>query len=75
MSDILTKNEFKAIFGKKLSMIMKAKGLTEAELAERTGLTQPQLSDYISGKRIPSYYIIDRIARALDCSTDEFRYI
>lgn len=73
--NVLTKDEFKKEFSMRLYKKMFRKGLTEAELAERTGLTQPQLSDYMSGKKIPGFYIIDKIARALECSTDEFRYI
>lgn len=70
----LTKDEFKKEFGMRLYKKMFRKGLTEAELAERTGTTHQQISEYVVGKKIPGFYIIDKIAKALDCSADEFRY-
>lgn len=70
----LTKDEFKKEFGMRLYKKMYRKGLTEAELAERTGLTQQQLSEYIVGKKIPGLYIADRIAKALNCPVDDLVY-
>lgn len=61
-------------FGNRLYNVMARKGVTQNELSERIGIAQPTISAYISGRMNPSFYIVDKIAKALDCSTDEFRY-
>ena len=40
-----------------------------------TGLTQPNISQYMNGTKTPSFFTVDKIARALNCSTDDFRCI
>jgi transcriptional regulator with XRE-family HTH domain len=51
------------------------KGVTQSDLSFATGIAQPTLSGYINGKHEPGLYAIDKIAKALGCSVDEFRYI
>ena len=45
-------------------------GLTQAELAERAGMTQPQLSRLESGGAIPTVPLLTRLAAALDAELD-----
>lgn len=45
-------------------------GLTQAELAARTGMTQPQLSRLESGGATPTVPLLARLARALDAELD-----
>lgn len=71
----LSEEDCKIEFGNRLRKIMALKGINQIELAERTGITQPALSNYMYGKTNPNFYAVDRIAKALDCSVDEFRYI
>ena len=71
----LTEDECRKEFGHRLAKIMWRKNISQVELAQRSGITQSQLSNYITGKTSPSFYNVDKIARALDCSTDELRYI
>ena len=70
----LTEEEYKKEFGLRLQQIMLRKCVTQLELSERTGIPQPMLSNYMIGKTSPSFYKVDMIAKALDCSIDEFRY-
>lgn len=70
----LTEEECKKEFGIRLLNIMRRNGVTQSELSERTGLSQPRLSNYITGKVAPTLYTLDKIAKALHCSVDEFRY-
>ena len=70
----LTEEECKKEFGIRLLNIMRRNGVTQSELSERTGLSQPRLSNYIAGKVAPTLYTLDKIAKALHCSVDEFRY-
>lgn len=71
----LTKEEFQNEFGINLYNMLWNKGYTEKTLAKELGISQVMVSRYISGKVVPSFYIVDKIAKVLDCSTDDFRYI
>ena len=71
----MSEEQFKREFGYRLKRIMFEKGVTQDDLSEKTGIAQETLSRYICGKNVPSFYKIDKIAKALDCSVDEFRYI
>ena len=62
-------------FGRRLRKRMVRKGLTQQELADEVGISQVMLSNYITGRSMPGFYIVDKIARALDCSVDDFRYV
>lgn len=58
------KKEFREILRKKLT----ERGWTQKEFAKRAGLTQGQLSHYLSGYRFPESAVMLRIAKALDVS-------
>lgn len=71
----MSESQCKKEFGIRLRKLMRIKHITQSELAELTGIPQQMISDYVNGKRSPSFYKVDLIAKALDCSTDELRYI
>ncbi len=61
-----------ASFGKRLARIRKACGLTQAELAERVGLSRRMLAYYeAQSQHIPSASILPALAKALKCSSDQ----
>lgn len=70
----LTKEDFCQEFGYRLRKILYRTGLTQIELSEKIGIDQAQISRYINGKSIPDFYIINKIAKALGCPIDDFRY-
>lgn len=70
----LTEEECREEFGIRLYRLMYDKGITQSELSEITGITQSNISNYITGRKTPSFYTVDKIARALDCSIEELRY-
>lgn len=74
-SNDLTEEQFKREFGQRLYRELLKRNISQLELAERTGIPQPQLSNYIRGKNIPSFYNIDKISKALGCKLDELRYV
>lgn len=74
-SGSLTKDECNREFGERLLRILRRKCVTQSELSEKTGLTQAQISNYINGRNAPSFYVVDKIAKALNCSIEYFRYI
>ena len=70
----MSKTEFLNEFGFRLRKKLKCAGITQSELCDIVGIPQPQLSNYINGKTVPSFYNVDKIAKALNCSVEEFRY-
>ena len=50
---------------------MKEKGFTQKNIAERTGLKQEQISTYITGKVIPSFYIFYKLSTVLECDMQD----
>ena len=61
-------------FRKRVDKILIVRGMTRNDLASKTGIHPVQLSKYLNGKTVPSFIIVDKIARALDCPVDELRY-
>ena len=70
----LTEEECRKEFGIRLSRLMRRKGIMQSELSELTGITQASISQYINGRKSPSFYTVDKIARALNCSIEDLRY-
>lgn len=74
-SNSMTEDECRREFGIRLEKIMNRKRITQEELSYKTGISQGMISNYITGRNSPSFYNVDKIAKALGCSVDEFRYI
>lgn len=72
--DALTEDIFRNEFGRRLGKLMYRKGFTQQDLAEQTGIHQVIISGYITGKHTPSFYNVCKLAKALECSMDEFKY-
>ena len=71
----MNEQDFRYEFGKRLRTIMKRLGVTQTLLAEKSGTNQVSINNYLSGKSTPSFYVVDKIARVLHCSTEDFRYL
>lgn len=74
-SNNMTFDECQHEFSIRLKNIMYQKTISQSELAKITGIPQSIISRYVSGTTLPSFYNADKIAKALDCSLDDFRYI
>lgn len=59
-------------FGKRLREVLKAKGITQKELARRMETKPSNINQYIMNKRKPKPSQIKRIANALEVSEDIF---
>ena len=57
--------------GSNIQMILKQRGMTRRELAERTGLTEVAIGRYINGEREPKAVTLSAIAMELGVSMDE----
>lgn len=73
-SSEMTEEEFRREFGFRLRRIMEYKGVIQSELYERTGIPQCHISEYINGKRTPSSYTLNKLAKGLNCNIDDFIY-
>ena len=69
--DDINDDEFRKIFANNLTEIMQLRGIGQAVLAERTGLSSAMISKYIHEKSTPTMVNVKRIARALNCHPDE----
>lgn len=73
--DSMTSEQYQKEVGRRISEVMFRKNVTQQQLSEKTGIAQPQLSRYISGKTMPNFMALDKITRALRMSLDELRHI
>lgn len=52
-------------FGKRLKSLLKALGMNQTELAQKTGLTQAAVSQLLAGIRDPSLHTIVKILKVI----------
>ena len=57
------------VFSKKLKTILELKKLKPSEFSRITGIPKSGISQYLSGKIVPKYQNLDKIAKALNVST------
>ncbi len=57
-------------FGNNLKTLRTKNDMTQAQLAQKLGLTKSVISAYETGLRLPSYDILINVARIYNVSTD-----
>ena len=57
-------------FGIRVAKLRAAKGLSQAQLAERIGITKSMVSAYENSIRMPSYPVLIKIAGVFNVSVD-----
>ena len=67
----MTELEWMRIFGDNLVSILNEYGMTQRELADRAGLSESTISQYIHKQKMPSLRAAINIAYALDIPIDE----
>lgn len=72
--DHMTEQQCRHELGMRLKRLMYRRGVTQKQLAEKTGISEIAISNYINEKQTPSFYNVDRIAKVLQCSIDDLRY-
>lgn len=55
----------------KLNVVLNASGLTRDEISQRTGISKAALSNYFSGRRIPSGDKLHKLAKVLKCPVQD----
>ena len=70
----MSEEECRREFGEGLRIVLREKNMTVLELANITGIPEATLSRYINGRMTPTFSKVDKIAKALNCSMERFRY-
>ena len=58
-------------FHEYLTLIRKSRGYTQAQMAEKLGISRSTYTNYESGNRSPDLETLEKIREILDCSMDE----
>lgn len=67
----MTELEWLELFGDNLASLLIEADMTQAELAEITGMSKATINKYIHGFQMPTAFAIVRLAAALDCNPSE----
>ena len=56
--------------GERIKALLEKRGITQKELAEKTGCTEAAISHYIKGDRVPRASVLSKIAIVLETTSD-----
>lgn len=62
----------KETIARRITQLREAKGMTQIELAYKTGISEVSISAWERGKRVPTIRSLMLLAAALDCSPYAF---
>ena len=71
----MQKDEYAKEFGVYLKSLLEEKGMTQAELARRTGITEASVSRYINGNRSPRIAQAYRMALVIGIDMNTLIYL
>lgn len=67
----MTEIEWRKIFKDRLSFMMRRANLTRRELVEKSGISEPAISNYLSGRKTPSIKTTIALSYALGCTIED----
>ena len=67
----MTLDKWQLIFSNRILTRLKELNMTQAKLAELTGVHVASISNYVCGKRIPKADVLINLAKALRCSVSD----
>ena len=67
----MTEFEWLDMFGNNLARMMYESKLTQKDLSDMTGLSEPTISKYVNKLQMPGIKAILSLAYALGCNTDD----
>ncbi len=73
MVTVLGKERGTTVFGRRLRELREGKGLSLRGLEELTGIAHQTIRKYEQGESVPNWKTVEKLADALDVSTEEFR--
>lgn len=59
------------IIRERLAEAIRQSGMTQTELADKVGIKQPTIGQYLSGRAMPALDTFANLCRILDVSSDE----
>lgn len=65
------RNAWSLAFAKKLYIKMIKSGINQAELSDRTGISQGSIAGYVNGRSLPNIYYAAKIAEVLGCTLND----
>lgn len=71
ISEDIYEDIWKREFARRIKWRMQRKGYTQEELAAEVGTSQTMINRYLTGKTIPSFYMVTRLATVLDCTPND----
>lgn len=78
LDDDMDEEEWRKRFGDRLKTLIRDRSFSHETMSSLLGISRVMLSKYINGKATPSSYVINRIARVLNCDVRDlvdFNYI
>lgn len=64
------KEGHKSVFAERLGILLRARGMTQRELAKEAGIQESVLCKYVKGKMKPGMEAIIKLAKTLGVSSD-----
>lgn len=74
-NELITEQDFRDESARRISRTLWIRGMTQRELANKTGISEHSICNYITGKSTPSIFAANKIAKALNCELSEIFYI
>jgi len=63
--------EIEEIIKINLKMEIECSSKSKSQIAEEVGISRPTLSQYLSGRILPTVVTLAKLCKALDCSADD----
>lgn len=67
----MTEMEWRKIFKDRLIFMMRRANITQCELAEKSGVSQPAISCYMAGRKTPNVKAVVNLAYVLGCTIED----
>lgn len=58
-------------FARRLKKRLFIRGISQSQVAEYCGVSQPTVSKWLNGKSTPDLYMLTRLAELIGCTTDD----
>lgn len=71
----MTTNEWRHVFATRLKNKMSEKGMTQTELAMKSGVNRATINHYLLEQRTAKIDVILNMVKVLGCSVDELVYV
>ena len=74
-SSNMDRYSFSKEFGRRVEYLLEQRRISKQEFADYLDINPSQLSNYLNGRNAPSFYLVDKMARILECSIEELRHL